>query len=757
MATNNFLYSKANDLRELVELNDYLKTLYRDDGLVKFPSIVILGAQSDGKTSLIENMTNLNLPRGTGIQTRVPTEIQLRTAATNHYTIKYRPMGSADFKIVEFNEETLEEKMRTVQREVTGSDSKVVDDLITLTIERPDLIPLTIVDLPGFIVQRVSDEENDNEIEHIMKNMYIKYISNEQNLIVCCINATNDVETSSVLKLCLENDVSKRRIVLAVTKIDLRTSGGYENYRKAANKFGLKKIFFSRNKTDEERESKVKLEEVRDRERKFISGHKELKTFPDDCKGIIALRDFMVEIQKEMIIPSIRQNYLKLIDFYKSKIKEQELNGKLIEKPGESREFIEQKINDIGDELNYLYYDLNTKIQTDNFYQKNHLENETSKNEVQISGKKIMFSYDIIRTDNGIQITFSQGVKEHVHVELLGIGKQKTSENIDLEHPVPIQFDNVDFTIYIRLLSDKDFVFFKNTVDNIYASFKEQYGLDYFLSKNFVQVYENHEKAINTTNNLPDRDFSELAESILFKDLVPKLTYEIQAFKEFSIKFAQQIFILRICSRFKGFPNLRTLLSKKIEEFFVQPIETINEVVEILCENCFKTNTNDPMYHYKVDVLKDVLERGEINDKDDFLTIVCGNHDYAALREVYQSNPKVYQNAIRVWSYVSNIFPPLKDNVIKSVQNHLIQIPLKDFPDRLKKVFDDKFFDEANIAKMMRPNAQLLKNQKNVMDEIKKAADALDKIKNLPRKYPTMKREFDFVDERELDNLLGGR
>lgn len=756
MATNNLIYSKAGDLRELVELNDYLKSLYRDDGSVNFPSIVVLGAQSDGKTSLIENLTNLNLPRGTGIQTRVPTEIQLRTGKSNHYAIKYRPFGSTEYKVVEFVEETLEDKMRIAQREVTGSDTRVMDDLIILTIERPDLVPLTITDLPGFFVQRINEANNefDDEAENMMRKMYNKYISNEQNQIFCCLSASSDVETSSVFKLCLESDPTRRRIVLAITKIDLRVSGGFENYRKAANKFGIKKVFFTRSKTEEEREQNIKIEEVRDRERKFIREHKELKSFPEDTKGILALRDFMVDMQKEMIIPSIRNNYSKLTEFYKIKLAEQELKGQLIEKPKESKAFIEKRIDEISEELHALYYDLNTKIETDNFYQKEHKVGDFSKNEVTISVKKIVFNYQIIPRDDEIQIIFSQGAREHIQVELLGANQQVANVNIDLEAPEPLNFQNVDFTISMRLLGDKDFIFYRKTAENIYTTFKKNFGLDYFLSEHFVQVYENNEKAINTTNNLPDRDFSELAESILFKDLVPKLTYEIEAFKEFAVRFSQQVYIVRINSVFKGFPNLRGVLNKEVEKYFVDPIKDVNEVVQVLCENCFKTNTWDAMYLYKLGVLHDVFVSGNVSHNNDFLKLVCGDHDYAALGETFRSNERVYRNAIRVWAYVSNIFPSLKDNVFKTVQNHLIQRPMEDLPKQMKKLLDKDFFqNETNLVRLMRPNSILLKQQKDLAEEIKKAANAILKIKSLPEKYPTLRKEFDFINNDDIERI----
>ena len=754
MATNNFLYKNANDLREMVDLNDYLKSLYKKDASMKFPSIVVVGDQSHGKTSLIENITNLNLPRGTGIQTRVPTEIQLRTAASNHYTIKYRPKGDTEYKSVEFNEDNLEERLRQIQYEVTGNETDIADDLITLTIERPDLLPLTIIDLPGFIFNRIDTEGEENEVELTMKSLYIKFIAQEQNMVVCVLNAANDIENSAVLKLCLDHDPNRNRIIVCVTKIDLRTSGGYDNYRKGAAKFGIKKMFFTRSKTDEERIAKVKAEDVREKERKFIINHKELSRYPDDMKGVLSLRNYLVELQKELILPSIRANYEKILHLLKEKKKEQEEIGQTIERPAESKRFIKSKLRVIFDDIKELYYNLNVNTQSDNYYTRDHKTNEIGNFEAILTSKKILVSYSIQEVDGMQQLTFQKGLKEVLYVELLNKKKERVNKNIELENPEPVSISNEDFTIGLRCLSDKDFMYFRERIINLYANFKVQYGLDYFISDPFMQVYENHERSINTTNSLPDRDFTQLAESILFKDIVPKLTYEVELFKENAIKFAHQIFIVRVNAQFRNYPNLRALLTRTIEKHFLAPVNIVNEVVEVLCENSFKISTTDKMYLYKVDYLKELFKQGGADDNNDFLKIVCGELDYSALRETYLSNKKVYKNALRVWAYISNAYPALKDNIVKTIQNHLIQKPINDLDYELQALFDENFFNnQVEVERMMKPNPGLFRRQEALKIEIEKAIDGLIRIKKLPIRYPHLQREFDFLQEGDLENL----
>lgn len=758
MAANNFLYKDASDLRELVDLNDALKALYREDSSMKFPSIVVVGDQSHGKTSLIENITNLNLPRGTGIQTRVPTEIRLRNSPTNQYTVQYRPKGESAFKTREFREDNLEQMLREIQYEVTGSETAIADDLITLTIERPDLLPLTIIDLPGFIFQRIDEDGGETEVSVAMNNLYTKFISQEQNYVVCVLNAANDIENSAVLKLCLENDVNRTRTIVVVTKIDLRPGQGFEPYRKGAAKFKIKKMFFTRSKTDEERMNRTKPEEVRENERKFIAGHKELSKFPDDMKGVLALRNYLVELQKEMIIPSIRLNYDKIIKTLQERMPQLDEIGQTIERPAESKQFIRTRLRSIFDEIRELYYNLNVNTQSDNYFTITYKAGDPGKIEAVLTSKKILVQFNIEPVDDKYQITFAKGLKEVLFVELMNKKRERVNRNIDLENPEPILISQHDFTLGMRFLSDKDFMYFRERIVNLYSNFRQMYGLDYFLSEEFMQVYENHERAINTTNSLPDRDFSQLAESILFKDMVPKLTYEVEQFKENAIRFAHQIFIVRVNAQFRNYPNLRALLIRTIEKHLVDPVKMVNEVVEVLCENCFKISTTDKMYTYKVDYLKSLFKAGGTDPNNDFLKIVCGDLDYTKLRETYMNNKKVYKNALRVWAYISNVYPALKDNVVKAIQNHLLQGPINNMESNMQMLFEDSFFNNQNeVARMMRPNPNLLRQREGLQQEIDRMIDGLQRIKNIPQKYPQLSKEFDFLQEGDVDKFLTQR
>ena len=45
---------------------------------IVIPTIVVIGDQSHGKSSVLENIARINLPKGTGCVTKAPLELKLR-------------------------------------------------------------------------------------------------------------------------------------------------------------------------------------------------------------------------------------------------------------------------------------------------------------------------------------------------------------------------------------------------------------------------------------------------------------------------------------------------------------------------------------------------------------------------------------------------------------------------------------------------------------------------------------------------------
>ncbi|CAJ0929441.1 unnamed protein product [Ranitomeya imitator] len=133
-------------IRPCIDLIDSLRSFGVEKDLA-LPAIAVIGDQSSGKSSVLEALSGVTLPRGTGIVTRCPLELKLKKSATNS------PWFG---RIIYRNTKTnipgpfaVEAEVRRAQDIVAGSGNGISEDLITLEIISPNVPDLTLIDLPG--------------------------------------------------------------------------------------------------------------------------------------------------------------------------------------------------------------------------------------------------------------------------------------------------------------------------------------------------------------------------------------------------------------------------------------------------------------------------------------------------------------------------------------------------------------------------------------------------------------------------------
>lgn len=93
----------------MLVLNDKLREELRNFQGLQISNIIVVGDQSHGKTSLIERLTQFDLPKGQGIQTRAATEIRVKKIPTNQppkTTLRYKK--NVEYVDVEVTQEELQ-------------------------------------------------------------------------------------------------------------------------------------------------------------------------------------------------------------------------------------------------------------------------------------------------------------------------------------------------------------------------------------------------------------------------------------------------------------------------------------------------------------------------------------------------------------------------------------------------------------------------------------------------------------------------
>eukprot|EP01083_Nonionella_stella_P243678 848876_1 len=94
---------------------------------------------------------------------------------------------------------------------------------ISLKIYSPSILNLTLIDLPG--ITKVPVGNQPKNIEQIVRQLILSFISKPKCLILAVSSATQDLATSDAIQLAKTVDPKGLRTVGVITKIDLMDSG----------------------------------------------------------------------------------------------------------------------------------------------------------------------------------------------------------------------------------------------------------------------------------------------------------------------------------------------------------------------------------------------------------------------------------------------------------------------------------------------------------------------------------------------------
>lgn len=187
------------------------------------PSIVVIGSQSSGKSSVLESVVGTDfLPRGTGIVTKRPLVLQL-VHIEDPGAVPYGEfLHAGPRKYTGFEEIRREIEEETV-RHLSKVRKSVSPDPIQLAIYSPNVPNLTLVDMPG--LTKVPIDGQPKSIVQDLENMARTYIKGENAIILAVTPANADLATSDALHLAREVDPAGERTIGVLTKLDLMDRG----------------------------------------------------------------------------------------------------------------------------------------------------------------------------------------------------------------------------------------------------------------------------------------------------------------------------------------------------------------------------------------------------------------------------------------------------------------------------------------------------------------------------------------------------
>ncbi|KAL6125343.1 hypothetical protein ACLB2K_073402 [Fragaria x ananassa] len=274
------LVSSYNEkIRPLLDAVDKLRNLMVMDEGIQLPAIVVVGDQSSGKSSVLESLASISLPRG------------------------QEPELSLEYngRVERTDEARVAEDIAKATNDIAGGGKGISNTPMTLLVKKNGVPDLTMVDLPG--ITRVPVQGQPENIYDQIKHMIMEYIKPEESNILNVLSATVDFTTCESIRMSRSVDKTGERTLAVVTKVDKAPEGLVEKVTADDVNIGLGYVCV-RNRIGEET-----YEEARAFSDLLFQTHPLLSRIDKSMVGVHVLAQKLVKIQAT----SIARNLLEIV------------------------------------------------------------------------------------------------------------------------------------------------------------------------------------------------------------------------------------------------------------------------------------------------------------------------------------------------------------------------------------------------------------------------------------------------------------
>lgn len=190
------IVSSYNDkIRPLLDAVDKLRNLMVMDEGIQLPTIVVVGDQSSGKSSVLESLAGISLPRGQGICTRVPLIMRLQ----HHPSLEPELSLEYNGRVDRTDEDNISEDIVKATNLIAGGGKGISNTPLTLLVKKNGVPDLTMVDLPG--ITRVPVHGQPENIYDQIRDMIMEYIKPEESIILNVLSASVDFTTCESIRM----------------------------------------------------------------------------------------------------------------------------------------------------------------------------------------------------------------------------------------------------------------------------------------------------------------------------------------------------------------------------------------------------------------------------------------------------------------------------------------------------------------------------------------------------------------------------
>ncbi|XP_072825586.1 interferon-induced GTP-binding protein Mx1 [Vicugna pacos] len=282
----NNLYSQYEEkIRPCIDLIDSLRALGVEQDLA-LPAIAVIGDQSSGKSSVLEALSGVALPRGSGIVTRCPLVLKLKKLVNEdgwRGKVSFR-----DYEAEISDPLQVEKEVNQAQIAIAGEGVGISHELISLEVSSPNVPDLTLIDLPG--ITRVAVGNQPHDIEYQIKSLIRKYIQRQETINLVVVPCNVDIATTEALSMAQEVDPDGDRTIGILTKPDLVDKGTEDKVVDVVRNlvFHLKKGYMVvKCRGQQDIQARLSLAKALQREQAFFEDHTHFRDLLEEGRATV--------------------------------------------------------------------------------------------------------------------------------------------------------------------------------------------------------------------------------------------------------------------------------------------------------------------------------------------------------------------------------------------------------------------------------------------------------------------------------------
>jgi GTPase SAR1 family protein len=310
-----------NRARPILDLVDELRSMGVDKD-VPIPQIAVMGDQSSGKSSVLEALSGIAFPRGAGLVTRCPTQVNMSSGIVWKATVSCPALPEMTRELSEQEKDEIPKFIESVTKQLAGNDNGFPDwkdqnNYILVEVVSPKTPDLTIIDLPGIVRTLTEGQETDTiaTVDAMLKH----FLDQPRTCILAVLPANVDLAVSEILQRASKVDPTGSRTIGVLTKPDLVDKGAEDEVIKILTnvKRPLQHGYFMlKNRSQDEVGRNISFKEARQSEIDFFANSPYADVAQENL-GIQALSSALTDLlvhRIEIALPEIKTEVQQVLD-----------------------------------------------------------------------------------------------------------------------------------------------------------------------------------------------------------------------------------------------------------------------------------------------------------------------------------------------------------------------------------------------------------------------------------------------------------